>query len=246
MSGACERWEQELVALLYEDLDDSDSARTRAHLAECAGCRAEYERLGSTRDLLSAWPNVANAPRIVYVPDADAASDGGGGWRGWPGGWRAGAFVAPLAAAATLLLALVGASVLLGVQVAPDGSVRLARLGEPGAPSDPVSTPVTREELQQGLANIVAALDETLEARDREERQLLVAAIDERMQEQGLQMSSELRGVVNTALTDMQEQHDGDLGLIFAAIDEMGMFTASELQRINTFLGSLAMAEPAY
>lgn len=247
MKGACEQFEERLVGLLYEEGDEAEGARVRAHLAECAGCRREYEQLGSTRELLGAWPNVANAPRIVYVhEEASAARPAAGGWRaGFAGRWSP-AVVAPLAAAATLVLALLGAWAVLDLQLGPDGVLQVGRLASDPTPPDPASTPVTRAQLQEGLAEVVAVFDEALAERDREQRRLLLAAIDERMQEQGLSMGAELRGVVDTALTDLQRQHEGDLGLIFAAIDEMGMFTASELQRINTVLGSLAMAGPGY
>ena len=42
----------------------------------------------------------------------------------------------------------------------------------------------------------------------------------------------------------MQRQHENDLGLVFSAIDELGVITGTELQRMNTILASLMQREP--
>ena len=48
----------------------------------------------------------------------------------------------------------------------------------------------------------------------------------------------------DAAFTDMQRQHEGDLGLVFSAIDELGVITGTELQRMNMILASLLQREP--
>ena len=84
MSADCENREnreERLVSLLYEDGDPSELAEIRAHLATCATCREEFEELASTRELLGAWPNVANAPRMVFVNEtAGSAGRVGARW----------------------------------------------------------------------------------------------------------------------------------------------------------------------
>ena len=67
MNSTCRYGEEQLVSLLYEDGETAEMIEMRAHLAACADCRAELEHLTSTKDLLSAWPNAVNAPRMVYV-----------------------------------------------------------------------------------------------------------------------------------------------------------------------------------
>jgi hypothetical protein len=89
-------------------------------------------------------------------------------------------------------------------------------------------------------------MEELFRSRSDEERRLLLAAIDERMQEQGLAMSEELRGAVGAAFADIQQQQESDLGLVFSAIDELGVITGSELQRMNNILASLMQRGPDF
>jgi len=162
----------------------------------------------------------------------------------------------------------VAAAALLDVRVAPDGSLRLGFRGGPpldqqvadaaGAAPDgagagvpdgtaaETAAGITREELAGELTQTVAQLEELFRSRSDEERRLLMAAIDERMQEQGLAMSQELHGAVDAAFGDIQQQQESDLGLIFSAIDELGVITGSELQRMNNILASLMQRGPGF
>lgn len=249
MKSACDYGEERLAALLYDDGDETEIIEMRAHLAECAECRAELEELASMKELLAAWPNAVNAPRMVYVNDRV-------GWRARLREWAdqlgrvaAGPVLKPVVATAAVVLVLVAATALLDVRVAPDGRVQVG-IGGTVPVSDPKgdpttqSTPITRGEFEQGIAQAVAYMEDLFLARGDEERRLLLAAIDERMQQEGLAMSDQLRGVVDTALTDMQRQHENDLGLVFSAIDEWSLITSTELQRMNTILASLAQRGP--
>jgi len=150
---------------------------------------------------------------------------------------------------ATALVVLVAAATILDVRVARDGRLQVGLAGgtpveSVGEPATPVAAPVSRQELEESLTQAVDYLEELFQSRRAEERQLLMAAIDERMQDQGIAMSQELRGVVSAALTEMESQHEGDLGLVFSAIDELGYVTGSELQRMNTILASLMQRAP--
>jgi hypothetical protein len=106
------------------------------------------------------------------------------------------------------------------------------------------NAPISRDEFREGLAQTVGYLEELHNSRSADERRLLMAAIDERMQEQGLVMNEQLRGVMNAALTDMEQRHEGDLRLIFSAVDELNLVTGMELQRMNTILASLMPRAP--
>jgi len=148
-------------------------------------------------------------------------------------------------------MVFVASAALLDVRVAPDGRVQIGfGSGPPAADrmSDAAAaataTAISREEFEEELARVVSYMEELFRSRSDDERQLLMAAIDERMQDQGLAMSQQLRGAVNAAFTDMQRQHEGDLGLVFAAVDELGVITGTELQRMNTILASLLQREP--
>jgi hypothetical protein len=89
-------------------------------------------------------------------------------------------------------------------------------------------------------------MEELFRSRSDEERRLLMAAIDERLQEQGIAMGEELQGAVDAAFGDIQQQQESDLGLIFSAIDELGVITGSELQRMNNILASLMERGPGF
>lgn len=252
MNSACEYGEERLAALLYEDGDRDEIIEMRAHLAECPGCRDELEGLASMRDLLSAWPDVVNAPRMVYVNEPGGLVARLRRWVAGVGRLHVGALLKPAAAAAAVVLVVAASVAVFEVRVAPDGRVQIGLAGSAGreqasgstAGADEASAPVTREELQEGLVQAVSYMEELLRTRDEEERRLLVAAIDQRMQEQGMATSERLEGFVDAALTDMERQHDGDLGLVFSAIDELGVVTGTELQRMNAILASLMPREP--
>jgi TolA-binding protein len=47
----CEACTDRLVDLLYEELGETDTARARAHLAECERCAAAFERMSAGREL---------------------------------------------------------------------------------------------------------------------------------------------------------------------------------------------------
>lgn len=244
--SACSEWEERLVELLYDDGNDPAGAAARAHLAECGGCRRELEGMSEMRTLMGAWPNAANVPRMVYVNQRHGWFDTlGDRIREFVPG-SSGRLLRPVAAALVVALALVGFASLIDLGVAEDGTVRIGRFAasEPSAAVGEESRPVTRVELREALASVVGDLEATLEARGDEERRLTLAAIDERMREQGLAVNDDLRVAFDQAFAEVQRQHEADLGLIFSAIDEMGVITSSELQRINAFLGALAMPGP--
>ena len=253
MNSACGYGEERLASLLYEDGDETEIIEMRAHLATCAEGRAELESLTSMKDLLSAWPNVVNAPRMVYVNESSGLLARLQRWIGEIGRAGVGMALKPVVAAAAVVLVLVASASLLEVRVAPDGRVQIGFGSGPPA-ADPMSgaagaaaeaaAAVSREEFAEGLAQVVSYMEELFRSRSDDERQLLMAAIDERMQEQGLAMSQQLRGAVGAAFTDIQRQHEGDLGLVFSAIDELGVITGTELQRMNNILASLLQREP--
>lgn len=243
MSNACDRGAERLVSLLYEDGDQGQLLEMRAHLASCAECRAELDRLGGTRELLGAWPNAVNAPRMVYVNEGSGFLTRVRRWADAIVGLGPSSMFRPMvASAAAMILVLVAAAAVLDVRVAPDGSLEVG-LGSRPAESSPA---VSREELQEGFELMVSHVEELLRSRSEEERRLLLAAIDERMQEQGLAMSRQLRGAVDAVFTDMQRQHESDLGLIFSAIDELGVGTEIGLQQMNAILASLAQPGPTF
>ncbi len=262
MTNVCDYGEEQIAALLYEDDDDPEVLELRAHLATCASCRAELEDLSGMKDLLSAWPNAVNTPRMVYVSERPRLLARLRHWARDLGGFGTNVFLQPALGAAAVILMLVASAALLDVRVAPDGRLQigLAGSGEGGdvvadvanagadtaidPSAEPVITPVSREELQADLEQAVSYMEDLFRSRSDEERRLLLATIDEGMRDQGMAMSQQLRGTIDAALADMQQQHENDLGLVFSAIDELSVITGMELQRMNTILASLMQGEP--
>jgi len=253
MNSACSYGEERLASLLYEDGDETENIEMRAHLAACVECRAEFESLTSMKHLLSAWPNVVNVPRMVYVNESSGLLARLRRWTDKIGRAGVGMALKPVVAAVAVVLVLVASAALLDIRVAPDGRVQIGfGSGLPAAEQMSVAAgtaeeavaAISREEFAEGLAQIVSYMDELFRSRNDEQRQLLMAAIDGRMQEQGLAMSQQLRVAVDVAFIDVQRQHEGDLGLVFSAIDELGVITGTELQRMNTILASLLQREP--
>lgn len=65
---ACERWNDDWVARLYDELDPAEARVADAHLATCDDCRRTLERLGATRRLLAGCDIPApHAPRLVVL-----------------------------------------------------------------------------------------------------------------------------------------------------------------------------------
>ncbi len=66
----------DLQDLAYGFLDDAEAARAHGHLAECARCRADLDRLQREKALLGKAAARAElpAPRLVFVPVAAAAA----------------------------------------------------------------------------------------------------------------------------------------------------------------------------
>ena len=226
MSEACSYGEERLASLLYEDGDTDEIMEIRAHLATCADCRAEFEDLTSMKDLLAAWPNAVNVPRMIYVNEPSGFLARLQRWTNEIGRLGMGTLLKPLAAAATVVVVVAVSVAVLDVRVAPDGRVQIGFGGDPPAaenvsdvPTDPGAAPITRAEFQDGLTQTVSYLEDLFRSRSDDERRLLLAAIDERMQDQGMAMSQQLRGAVDAALTDLEQQHENELGLVFSAID---------------------------
>lgn len=243
MNNGCSYGEEQLAGLLYEDGDEAELIEIRAHLAECADCRAELENLTSMKDLLGAWPNVVNAPRMVYVNEHSGFLARFRRWADEIGRLGMKPVLRPAMAAAAVVLVFAVSVAVLDVRVAPDGSVQIG-LGSTPPATDETTAAITREEFQEGLTQTVAYLEELLQSRSEEERRLLMTAIDGRLQEEGMAINQQLRNVVAAAFNDMEQQRENDLGLVFSAMDELGVITGMELQRMNTILASLVQSGP--
>jgi hypothetical protein len=241
MSGDCgnrESREERLVSLLYEDGDPAELAEIRAHLAMCASCREELEKLTATRELLSAWPDVVNAPRLVYVNEPAPAAGRMGreaGRRRWAG-FRS--LVPSLATAAALLLLLGLSAPFLRVQVGQDGRVHVGLGASSAAPANG-SALVTRGDLDQGLAQTAQYLEALMRAGRQEDRQAVLGAVDQALQAQSASSQEQVTTAINSAFDELDRRRRTDLGVMLSSMSDLQAMTRSELQQMNAVLASL-------
>ncbi len=124
MTRECRTTEGLLSPYLDGELAADQSSRCAEHLAECAECRAELERLALIRSVLHAMPQPEAPPHLAaLIKSSLADSRRPVAVRAWP------AWAMPVAAAATLVIALsVG---LLRGPVAPTPDSHLAAVPSP-------------------------------------------------------------------------------------------------------------------
>jgi hypothetical protein len=68
---SCDRWNNEWVAHLYDELSEGEESILREHLAECPDCRATMEELeGSRAALRDACPEVPSRPAVIVLRPA--------------------------------------------------------------------------------------------------------------------------------------------------------------------------------
>ena len=130
MQADCRRTSSDLSAWLDGELSESDARRCAEHVAQCASCRAEQDRLATARELLRAMPAPpvpAGLAAAIKSAAADEMSHEGVVWL-WP------RWAAPLAAAAAVVLAF-GVFHIIGSQAPHGPSVAVTPL--PAAVSTP-------------------------------------------------------------------------------------------------------------
>ncbi len=239
MNGECANREERLISLLYEDGDPEELAEIRAHLATCTACREEFERLTSTRALLAEWPNVVNAPRMVYVEEP---AEPGGRMRGraWRTGWKGGgvgfgSLLPSLVTAAAVVLLFGLAASLVRFRIGPNGTLHMA-LG-----SGPASTPtslVTRADLDQSLARTAAYLEATMRDTRAQDRQAILAVVDQTLQAQNASLGTQMTSAIDSAFDAMDRRRRADLHVVLSSMNDLQVITGTELQRMSAMLAS--------
>ncbi|HEX6465311.1 MAG TPA: zf-HC2 domain-containing protein [Vicinamibacterales bacterium] len=104
---------EQLVALLYDDLNDMDRAKVEMHLRACEPCREELAALRGVRVDLAAWTPAMPDLGFRIVRDVKPATRPS--WRAW---WTP---AAGLAAAAALVLAAALSIAHVEIHRGPDG-----------------------------------------------------------------------------------------------------------------------------
>ncbi len=238
MNGECGDREQRLVSLLYEDGDPDELAEIRAHLATCSACREEYERLTSARELLAAWPNVVNAPRVVYVNQPTGFAGRVGGRKARMGRAGLGSFLPSFAAAAAVVLLLLVSASFLHFRVGTDGSLRVGFRASPASVAEP-SALVTREDLDQGLARATAYLEATMRTAHEQDRQALLAVVDQSLRDQNASLGRHMTSAIDSAFDEIDHRRRADLGVMLSSLNDLQVITSSELRQMNAMLASV-------
>ncbi len=237
MNRDCGNREERLASLLYEEGDVDELAGIRAHLATCAECRAEFERLTSARELLAAWPNVVNAPRMVYVNEPVGPAGRtpvAGRSRGWDG---VKSFLPSFAAAAAVVLVLAVAASFLRVGVGSDGRLRVG-FGASAASAAEPSALVTKGDLDRDLAQTVAYLQATMRTTREQDRQALLAVVDQTLRDQNAALARHMTSAVDSAFEAIDQRRRADLKVMLSSMNDLQVITGTELQRISAVLAS--------
>ena len=66
----CESMEQDLVSLLYGELEPEEAKRIHKHLKDCPSCNQAYEALQSTSKILQKWEDVTPRMNLVFVDES--------------------------------------------------------------------------------------------------------------------------------------------------------------------------------
>lgn len=243
MSGDCEyreTREERLVSLLYEDGDPAELAETRAHLATCAECRQELDELTTTRELLGAWPDVENAPRVIFVNDpASRAALGSTGRGRWS---RFGAYLPSLATAAAVVL-LVGLTLpFLRFQVGGDGTLHVGFHSSAVASARNGSALVTKADLDEGLAQTAQYVEALMRSARQQDRQAMLAVVNQALDDQNTTVTRQVSNAIDSAFDEIDRRRQADMNVMLSSMSDLQAITGSELQRINAVLASLAPA----
>lgn len=244
MSGECAGREERLVALLYDEGDPAELAETRAHLAACEACRTEFEALTSTRELLGAWDDVTSVPRMVHLTgpteaaDRDRSGARHGHWR------RSRNFLPSLAAAAAVILVFLASAPFLRFQMGADGSLRLA-FGLPSPSASPPPELVTRDDLDQSLAQTAQYLEALVRSGREQDRQEVLATVEQALSDQNAALGEQVGTAINSAFDEIDRRRRADLNVVLSSMNDLQVITQTELQQLNAMLASLTPAPPS-
>ena len=250
MDSLCERREELVVSLLYDEGDPRELAEARAHIADCEECRREYESMAGTRELLGARPNVSNAPKVVYVTDPSDLVSRVRRWVNEMGGLGLRSLLRPaIATAAVFLVMVVGVSI-LRFEVSPEGILQVgfgkrnvnpaAAMvdGGPGQTGAGEIVPITREEFASAMEDMALYIDDLVQNTRVQDRQYIMAQFQEQMNARDEYVTNTLLTALNTAFTEM-DTYTARLEVLAAAFDDLQYIVGSELQKTNMILASL-------
>lgn len=194
----CGETKQALMDLVLDEAGSEERKQIDAHLAGCAGCRAELVNLRLTRKLLvQGLPQEEMPQRIAFV-SGEAAK---GGLRGWLGSRT---FAIPVAVAVAVAVLACGLALARARLVIEQGHWELAFGQAPAAPmsgtkpAQPAQAgmPVpllTRKQAQQLMAAAIRESEQRQEAASAARLEAALSRLDQRQRATLLALAGQMR-----------------------------------------------------
>jgi len=210
----CTECQDQLVEVLYDEVDAATARAVRAHLASCASCRDELEALRSVRSKLKAW-------ELPVRPLA----------RRWQSPPR---WLWQTAAAATVVLALGGAAALAHLSLRFERGPLVVQLGR--APQADMARVLEQQDRQaQEISVLRAALAEKPAGDDGAVLERVAQLVRESEARQRQALSVSLAGI--EARTMMQRRYD--LARIGASLSYLDGRTGQHIARTTELMGQV-------
>jgi hypothetical protein len=144
--------------------------------------------------------------------------------------------------ATTFLEFRVGADGLVKVHL-PGSAAMPSTMADGGSADDMAQEaeqlPITREELDNSLAQMAAYIDDLVRTTRQEDRQTLLATLETRLNQRDVAMTQNMLGAVQTAFDELDAKHTREYATVLATLQDMQIQNATELQRMNSILAAL-------
>lgn len=72
----CHDMPEQMVSLLYGELDEATAREVESHLNHCAACRAEWESLKATTQVLDQWEDLSPDRQHLFIEEKVSWTDG--------------------------------------------------------------------------------------------------------------------------------------------------------------------------
>ncbi len=209
----CSDMPELLVSLLYDELETEKAAAVKNHLKTCPSCRAAYDEIKESSDILSAWEDETPAVQYQFIKEGMSISKK---LRNLFGSLTLGKKIlygVPLAASAAMLVLS-----LINFTATKNGDQIRISFGFKPTPVLPVSN--NKAELQ----------------RLKQETLLLVADM---IQESEYRQNRQINGQLQKFAADIHEQRQKDLQMVGMGLQGLQKVTEGKLSQQNQILDDL-------
>ena len=104
---------------------------------------------------------------------------------------------------------------------------------------------MTRDDLDQGLSRTAAYLEAMVSDARRQDRQAVLDAVSQALQDQNTTMGRQVATAINSAFDEADRRRRADLGVMLSSMNDLQVITRTELQQLNAMLASLAPTPPS-